>query len=145
MKRFWDKVDRSRQDGCWYWTGYLDPNGYGRIRWRGEARLAHRVSWELLKGAPGALCVLHKCDTPRCVNPDHLFLGDKVDNTRDMCRKRRNNGKGVHLSYEDAKAIRERYADGVTQRELADKYGVTRTLICMIVKGHIWKPDVWET
>jgi hypothetical protein len=87
--RFWTKVQKS--DGCWQWTAYRDPMGYGRFRLNGEARLAHRVSWEMHNGSisPEDLCVLHKCDNPSCVNPDHLFLGDRIANVADMVAKGR--------------------------------------------------------
>lgn len=87
--RFWAKVDG---DGdCWLWTGYLMRKNYGQYRSpAGKTILAHRMAWELTYGSvPDDLCVLHACDEPRCVRPDHLFLGTLKDNSRDMANKGR--------------------------------------------------------
>jgi len=93
-ERFWDKVDKS--DGCWLWTAALNPDGYGRFVVQmspQKVRGAHRVAWELMNGAiPNGLSVLHQCDTPACVNPEHLFLGTQQDNVADMVAKGRWNG-----------------------------------------------------
>lgn len=91
-RRFWPKVQKS--DGCWLWVGGGDSaTGYGRIRSGGRGApqpLAHRVAWELTYGPiPDGLWVLHHCDTPRCVRPDHLFLGDAQANVDDAVAKRR--------------------------------------------------------
>lgn len=88
--RFWEKVDRSGD--CWTWTAYRNPAGYGEINLGGRlgAVLAHRVAYELtFDVAPGDLHVLHRCDNPACVRPDHLFLGTHIDNMRDMTAKGR--------------------------------------------------------
>lgn len=77
--------------GCWLWTGRLTNSGYGQIAksTHGEWK-AHRLFWRVANGPiPGGLCVLHKCDTPACVNPDHLFLGTQADNVQDMMNKHR--------------------------------------------------------
>lgn len=88
--RFWKKVAQSPD--CWLWTATTTPTGYGKIRRedQGELVYAHRYSWELHYGpVPAGLMVLHHCDTPSCVRPDHLFLGDQVANMRDMAAKGR--------------------------------------------------------
>ena len=85
----------SRADGpdqCHLWTGSTTGPGYGQIGGgkKGVVLLAHRVAWELAHGPiPDGMCVLHKCDVRACVNPTHLFLGTKKDNTHDMLRKGR--------------------------------------------------------
>lgn len=77
---------------CWIWTAYTLYNGYGRFRLNGKTQYSHRVSWEISKGPiPPKICVLHKCDTPACINPDHLFLGTHADNVADKIRKGRGN------------------------------------------------------
>jgi len=76
--------------GCLLWTGYSDKLGYGRVNINKKYGLLHRLSYEKYKGQiPNGLCVLHKCDTPACFNPDHLFLGTKYDNKMDSIRKGR--------------------------------------------------------
>lgn len=76
--------------GCWLWTSSVHQDGYGIMRDKGKMRLAHRISWELHKGAiPHGMCILHKCDVRCCVNPDHLFLGSLKDNAVDMAQKGR--------------------------------------------------------
>lgn len=90
--RFWNKVDRSGD--CWTWQGSRDRKGYGRVSVNQRPVLAHRFSWTLSHGPiPDGLCVLHKCDNPPCVNPEHLFLGTIADNNRDMV------AKGRHARY----------------------------------------------
>jgi len=88
--RFWPNVEK-RPSGCWFWTGARKHTGYGQIWVVNSAKTAHRISWILHNGPiPTGLCVLHKCDNPPCVNPDHLFLGTRADNNLDCVAKGRN-------------------------------------------------------
>jgi hypothetical protein len=99
VAKFWEKVDRRGPNECWLWTGNTNKTGYGRhYRNKTEFHSAHRFSYELHHGpieghVPGdperEICVLHRCDTPRCVNPSHLFLGSDKDNIRDCIAKGR--------------------------------------------------------
>lgn len=77
--------------GCVLWQSGKNEHGYGTVAWNGRtAQLAHRISYTLRHGAiPDGLLVLHRCDTPACVNPDHLFTGTQLDNVRDMFAKGR--------------------------------------------------------
>lgn len=76
--------------GCRLWLGAVNPKGYGRVRFRGSAAVAHRVAFILAYGEiPEGQFALHRCDTPSCINPDHLFLGSALDNTRDCIAKGR--------------------------------------------------------
>lgn len=95
-KRFWRYVDKT--DTCWNWVGHLNSCGYGMIRPGGSIKEkigSHRAVWFLTFGElPDTLCILHKCDNRRCVNPEHLFLGSIQDNVDDMRRKGRDNYTG---------------------------------------------------
>lgn len=88
IDRFWSKVDKtSDPNGCWVWTAYKDPNGYGRFY---HGKLCHRISYEINVGPiDKGLCICHHCDNPGCVNPDHLFVGTHQDNMDDKKRKGR--------------------------------------------------------
>lgn len=95
-RRFWSHVQKS--DGCWLWTGARDDKGYGIGSGSSEHEWAHRYSFALAFGPiPGELSVLHRCDNPPCVRPDHLFLGTQKDNVIDMTRKgRHHNSRKTH-------------------------------------------------
>ena len=85
-------VDKS--SGCWVWLLSTIPQGYGHFKVAGKTRRAHRVVWEEFKGPiPERLKVLHTCDNPSCVNPEHLFLGTQADNMQDMKQKGRGRGR----------------------------------------------------
>lgn len=94
-----DRVSRrtDRTPTCWLWTGAADPEGYGIIKVDGKARRLTRVVWTLEHGAiPADLLVLHSCDNPPCIRPDHLMLGTQRANIRDMLRKgRRPSGRAA--------------------------------------------------
>lgn len=90
---FLGKFVKASPDACWLWTAAINNQGYGTFSYRRPMRtvsLAHRFSYEFYKGPiPDGLHVCHRCDTPRCVNPDHLFLGNRFDNLRDASNKKR--------------------------------------------------------
>lgn len=90
-ERFWAKVDRRGLSECWEWQAAIGPHGYGRLRYDGDNRLAHRLSWSLANGrpAPDDQVVMHTCDNPPCCNPEHLVLGTQVENIEDMVKKGR--------------------------------------------------------
>jgi hypothetical protein len=117
--------------GCWLWTGHKDRFGYGRFTIAKRSCAAHRVAWAMASGEPGSSHVLHRCDTPACVNPAHLFLGTHADNMRDMAAKRRRS----KLSLADADFIRFAAATGQsTTRDLASAFGVHRTTIRLTIR-----------
>jgi hypothetical protein len=80
--------------GCWLWLGPIDPNGYGRIsKSTFGFMLAHRYAKHVDGNDVEGICVLHRCDNPMCVNPAHMFLGTKKQNSQDMVRKGRARGR----------------------------------------------------
>jgi hypothetical protein len=84
-------------DGHQFWNGLLDPEGYGLIWVRTNYRRAHRIAWLIYRGAiPTDKQVLHRCDLPGCVQPDHLFLGTHTDNMRDKSAKGRWRGNPLN-------------------------------------------------
>ncbi len=87
---FWAKVTK-HEVGCWDWNASKNKQGYGRMGiGAGQCINAHRVSWVIHNGdIPDGLFVCHKCDNPSCINPKHLFLGTRQDNTNDMMLKKR--------------------------------------------------------
>jgi hypothetical protein len=139
--RFWLKVDMSGD--CWEWIAARDSSGYGHIFWHGGVSSSHRISWEMANGPiPKDMCVLHKCDNRRCVNPEHLFIGTRADNNRDRDNKGRTvilrgeNHGYAKLSDRQVLEIRSRYsAGGVTQKALASLYGVVQSHISTLVLG----------
>lgn len=86
--------------GCVEWLRGVDRKGYGRISDSGRMRFVHRVSWERARGPiPDGLCVLHRCDNPRCFNVAHLFLGTNADNSLDMSRKWRDKNQNTRKTH----------------------------------------------
>lgn len=145
-ERFWSYVEKSSNpDGCWYWWGTIGADGYGVLNVDGKMKRVPRLAWELTKGElPSYLCVLHVCDNPRCVNPDHLVLGTRRDNMLDKQRKGRQ-AKGedagnVKLTTSKVQLIRGMYdSSKLTQQQLAELFSVSQPAICRIVNHDCWK------
>jgi hypothetical protein len=90
LERLLKKVIINQKTDCWEFQGGKNNIGYGMIRDDLKMRTTHRVSYEEHKGPiPKGLCVMHSCDNPICVNPDHLSLGTHKQNTQDMINKGR--------------------------------------------------------
>jgi hypothetical protein len=137
-QRLLDRTDRSGD--CWIWLGATTRDGYGVMGiGRNKQHRAHRVSFEVFKGAiPEGMVVCHTCDTPRCVNPDHLFVGTVSDNTQDMLRKGRHpiRRDGEHhatkISHADRELVRAARARGETLTTIASRFGVSFQIISAI-------------
>ena len=92
---FVSKIDFAGEQECWNWTGGRFDNRYGAVRYGGKSYRVHRVAWMIAGGTiDDGLYVLHRCDNPTCVNPNHLFLGTQDDNMKDMAAKGR--AKKIH-------------------------------------------------
>lgn len=162
-ERVWEKID-NREDGCWLWMGLRHKQGYGKISYKGKTLLAHRVVYALICGPiPKGMCVLHKCDNPPCCRYDHFWLGTRAENNHDMAWKGRaasgdknyvhrhpetvrgeRNGS-VKLTSMQVKEIISQYLDGkVTQQELAQRYGVSDSLVSAILHRQAW-PEITAT
>lgn len=143
-ENFWARVDKSGD--CWLWTGHRDENGYGRVGYQCRPSIgAHRVAWALTHGGEiPTEWVLHRCDNPPCVKPDHMFLGDATDNNQDRQAKGRTKGwagrKGAaHHAYkvtpELADRMRTMRAEGMTQQSISDLTGISRGQVAKTVSG----------
>src|SRR3990167_1102674 len=91
--RFYKKVRKLNR--CWIWKGGKNKTGYGRFFFKNRLWSSHRCMWEMTNGdIPKGMNVLHRCDNPSCVNPEHLFLGTQKDNMSDCIKKGRKPNKG---------------------------------------------------
>lgn len=127
---------------CWLWLASTDKDGYGWSSYFGQKK-AHRCSYVYYKGPiPSGLMVRHKCDTPACVNPDHLILGTVIDNNKD-CTSRERQARGetsgkTTLTPEFIKQIRLSYREGVFTNVIASTFGITNVAVTSIATGRTW-------
>lgn len=133
--------------GCHLFVGKsLQKEGYGLIKQEGIVKLAHRISYELNVGPiPEGMIVCHKCDVPPCVNPDHLFIGTKKDNSDDMIRKNRAyhpsgaKAPNARLSAEQVDKIRNHKSPDISYKEIAKSLGVNVSTVHRIAAYKTWK------
>lgn len=140
-------VSKDPRTGCWNWTGSFQSGGYGEISVRGRKLRAHRYFWEDANGPiPAGLIVCHRCDNPKCVNPEHLFLGTHRDNCEDKVSKgrasagkleRHGHAKLTVASVEEMRAQKE--AEGTSYRDLGRAFGVSETVARKAVLGITWR------
>ena len=136
---FWRKVEQS--ENCWLWQAATDKDGYGVFR----HRRAHHVSWELAHSMhlPNGQVVCHECDTPGCVRPSHLWLGDHESNIEDRHSKGRTAcgryAGPAKLTEDTVVTIKSLRAQGWTLRRIGEKYGVSLSTIGKITTGVNWK------
>ena len=118
--------------------------GYGRMRWNGRIYLAHRLAWSSRNGdIPKGLCILHRCDTPPCVNPDHLFIGTHADNSDDKIRKGRlRYGWGPGRRNGNARLTAEGASiksSPLNYRDTASKFNISVSRYYQIRNGKAWR------
>lgn len=128
------------QGSCWQFNGSLNKDGYGRFQVSGRCELAHRVSYrEHLGEIPEGQVVMHSCDNPSCINPEHLSTGTQRDNVEDMIAK----GRKAPPSRTKARLSREQvlfiYNSDLTDSALAKQFGINRSVPWKIRRGHIWQ------
>ena len=140
LAKFMSKVVKA-ESGCWLWQGAKNQYGYGLATYEGKKnQTAHRLSYRIHKGEiqPGLLA-LHTCDTPACVNPEHLFLGSNKDNMDDCRAKGRVGRTGAKFTPEDVIAIRAAKAEGKTLKEVAAQFDTTYLTVWVICQRRTWK------
>ena len=145
-ERFDSKWKRDAATGCWLWMASTAGRGYGQFRIPGTRRniYAHRLSFELFKGPlPKGAHLMHSCDTPRCINPDHLSIGSPLDNARDMRDKDRHlNGErnaSAKLTEKQVVAIKALLAHScLPQKVIAKLFGIQQMQVSRIKRGERW-------
>lgn len=148
-ERFWAKVDIGAAGECWPWKGGISKNGYGVFWLDGHSVGAHRMAWELVNGPmPVGMQGNHHCDNRACCNPGHLYPGTQRENQQDCVDRGRKVSAPPHgsrqpnakLSEVDAVEIRRKYAAGlVSEAELGETFGVSRSTIEDVIAGKRWR------
>lgn len=152
-EKFWAKVDIRGDDECWEWLGAVTSEGYGKVKRRkinGNSGIpAHRYAYYLKHGKfPDNMCC-HHCDNPRCVNPSHLYDGTAKENSRDCMERGRSTvvkllgKKGEDnprskLTESTVREILQLFKEGLNNKQIAARYGVTHSNISAIRKGKSW-------
>ena len=145
--RFFRFVDKKSDNECWHWTGHKLGN-YGSFSIGAKSLgsvLAHRFSWSMHnnKEIPSGMVIMHSCDNPLCVNPNHLSVGTYMENTHDMLRKGRHtyiahvgekNGKSVL----NERIVREIRASNKNHAELGRFYGISSSCVRGVRTGRTW-------
>jgi hypothetical protein len=142
-ERFYEKFLVRPKTRCWIWIGSRNKRNYGQMSTRRGCSPVHasRVSWGLHYGEiPRGMFVLHRCDNPPCVNPEHLFVGNQKENVADMLRKRRGlvgqkNGQ-AKLNVDEVLAIRE--MSGKSQQQIAQQFGINQQQVSKIRLRKRW-------
>jgi hypothetical protein len=132
--------DTAGPEACWPWSGYKKgppPNDYGLVMVGGKRIRAHVLAYLTRKGAiPEGQIVRHKCHHPPCVNPAHLLVGSKQDNSDDMTKALRSSKT---YDWKTVQAIRDAYERGVNKQQIANHFGVSWTLVDLYIRRIIRK------
>lgn len=130
-------------NGCMEWNGSRDKSGYGTLRVNKVDRKAHRLAYEKANGPiPKGMQVCHKCDNPPCCNPEHLFLGTALDNSKDCVSKNRQafgqKNANAKLTEHVVVQIRKLYREGFSQQKISDLLGVHQTTVSSVIRQKSW-------
>lgn len=143
--RFWKYTEKSTEEECWIWK-CAKCRGYGVLNHEGRNVYAHRISYELHKGPiKEGLFVLHKCNNPSCVNPNHLYEGTRKNNARDRelskNHSRGSNNPNSILTEEEVVEIKRliRVEFWRTRKDIGEQFGVHPVNISLIATGKAWK------
>ena len=138
-ERFWAKVNKNTESGCWEWEASCNQYGYGQFSdINGKTIKAHRYSYELNKGPiPEGMCILHSCDNRRCCNPNHLSVGSHLENYHDMLNKNRQHYKNI-LNSEKVKNIKIRLQSGEFYKNIAKEFDIPSVTVYHIKTGKTW-------
>lgn len=144
LARLNSRYDLEPDTGCWLWNQQSTIMGYGAMWYKGKTWKAHRLALHLRGVNVEGRHVLHSCDTPLCINPDHLRVGDHDDNMADMVAKRRMahgaQVKQSSLTDDDVMRMRRKWATGeFSCRDLGPMFGVSRATVSRVVNGKDWK------
>lgn len=143
LLRFLPKVQVSNENGCWLWTAAkFRSGGYGafQLDHDGGAARAHRLSYEHHVGPiPEGMVVCHRCDTPACVNPAHLFVGTRADNNRDCVNKGRRTKRQIKLNPDRVREMRRMRSEGATLASIAKVFDINPTTALHACSGKNWR------
>lgn len=147
IERFWSKVNKTDDPSqCWLWQSAFDQDGYGLFKVNSRMVRAPRYMYQLVKGAiPLGYHVMHSCDNPPCVNPNHLSVGTGKDNHHDSSLKgRRHNQQGAlnncaKLTSDAIVKIRQLHGQGLSNKEIAKRFHVSRSNIGFICARQTWR------
>jgi hypothetical protein len=152
---------------CWEWQGFIMPNGYGRMSFKGKDQYVHRLSFAAFIGEiPKGKIICHSCDNRKCINPKHLWIGTFKENTQDACTKGKMKGfsRKVHseesknkmrkphninrkgekhpnaiLDENKVKEIRNLFSQGLTRKEISEIFKITKNCVKDVVLRRSWK------
>lgn len=137
-QRFWEKVNKQSENGCWEWTAGTYTSGYGSFSLNGKSVRSHRLSAEwagLILTESSVIC--HRCDNPLCVNPEHLFVGSQSDNMLDKVNKGKSPQRLIrHLTDDEVRMVRVMKGQ---QKDIADHFGVGVSVIADIQHNRTYK------
>ena len=142
IQRLHTKSEPDLNTGCLLWAGSVNHSGYGLISVAGKLRLAHRFAYEVASGSiPAGLMVCHKCDTPGCINPEHMFLGTARDNNRDRDAKGRSRapmGERSATAVLTEQQVTEARLARLTPNEVAKRFDICQSGATQALRGSTW-------